>query len=321
MARLEKLRAEWRRFEQEDRPAFERWRAATFGALLSRLRDTESLLREKEALILEVEMEMFTRGTRNPRAAYAAVMRRRSKPPPVADTRDDEPPPMREDDADFEIPEFEKNLLFEDFLRAILGINPDRLSEKKYEKMFADFKAKVLGQGEPEPPPTSRAQPAAPKTEQARIKEIYRVLVRRLHPDTRADSDAEISALWHEVQEAYSHGNLDRLEMLLALTDIQANGTGEHTSLFQMRSVLRELCRSFSALQRSLRAGKRELAWNFARTADRSGVQARLQRQFEADLAVQQESLREMEAILAEWSAPPKPRGKMAAKPQDEFLF
>ena len=320
MARLEKVRAEWRRFEQEDRPAFERWRAATFGALLSRLRDTESLLREKEALIHEVEMEMFTRGTRNPRAAYAAVMRRRSKPP-LAEARDDEPPPMREDDGDFEIPEFEQNLLFEDFLRTFLGIDPDRMSERKYEKMFADFKAKVLGQGDPEPPPPSRAQPAPPKTEQARIKEIYRVLVRRLHPDTRVDSDAEISALWHEVQEAYSHGNLERLEMLLALTDIQSNGAGEHTSLFQMRSVLRELRRSFSALQRSLKAGKRELAWNFVRTTDRTILQARLQRQFDADLAAQQESLREMEALLAEWSSQPKPRRKMAARSQDEFLF
>ena len=39
-----------------------------------------------------------------------------------------------------------------------------------------------------------------------RIKEIYRRLVRRLHPDLRANGDATVSSLWHEVQEAYAAG-------------------------------------------------------------------------------------------------------------------
>ena len=330
MARLEKMRAEWRRFEQEDRPAFERWRAATFGPLLSRQRETEARLREKEALIFEVETEMFIRGTRSHRAAYAAVMRRRTSPPRTAEADADsgEAPPLHDGPDPFEtngteIPEFEQTLLFEDFLRTCLGIDPDRMSDRKYEEMFADFQEKFIGQGEPEPPPRASSRPAAaaPKSEQSRIKEIYRILVRRLHPDTRADADAGISALWHEVQEAYSHGNLERLEMLLALTDIRSDAAGEHTSLFQMRSVLRELRRSLNALRRSLGAGKKELAWGFARTTDRSALQSRLQRQFESDIAVQQDRLREAEALLADWSKPAKPGGKRPVRHHGEFLF
>src|SRR5258708_6972089 len=205
MARLEKLRAEWKRFEHEDKPAFERWMAATFGPLLSELREQESLLREKQALVHEVEDEMFFAGARSYRAAYAAVMRRRTSPPSAAGSDPGEPPPSGEEDDYFGnpfadgMPEFEQHLLFEDFLRAVLGMNPDRMSEKSYEAMFEDFKAKILGQGGREP--RRRERPAEPaKPEQARIKEIYRVLVRRLHPDTRADKDADISALWHEVQ-------------------------------------------------------------------------------------------------------------------------
>ena len=330
MARLEKMRAEWKRFEQEDRPAFERWKATTFGPLLSRLRETEGMLREKDALIFEVEEEMFIRGTRSHRAAYAAVMRRRNNPPPMpdSDAGPGEPPPPHDGPGPFGkngtgIPEFEQNLLFEDFLRTFLGIDPDRMSERKYEKMFADFQEKFFGQGEPEPPPraSSRTESAAPKTEQARIKEIYRILVRRLHPDTRADADAGIAALWHEVQEAYSHGNLERLEMLLALTDIRSDAAGEHTSLFQMRSVLRELRRSLNALRRSLGAGKKELAWNFARTAERSALRSRLQRQFESDLALQTARLQEVEALLADWAKPSKQGRKTPSRLQNEFPF
>jgi hypothetical protein len=330
MARVEKLRVEWKRFEHEDKPAFERWMAATFGATLSELREQESQLRVKEALIFEVEEEMFFRGTRSHRAAYAAVMRRRTNPPPPMREGAGNPPPDADDADDFEDPffekdsEFDQHLLFEDFLRAVLGIDPDRMSDKKYDAMFEDFKAKILGRDGPEPQPRGhqREHPPEPvKPEQARIKEIYRILVRRLHPDTRAEKDTEISALWHEVQEAYGTGNLERLEMLLALTDIRSNAAGEHTSLSQMRAVLRELRRSFNALKRSLGTAKRELAWNFARTPDHSALQVRLQRQFEADRAAQKAKLREIEALIASWSAPLKTKKQRTTSAHPEFPF
>jgi len=325
MARLEKLRVEWKRFENEDKPAFARWMAATFGAVLSELRELEARWREKEALVIEVEEEMFLRGTRSHRSAYAAVMRRRAMPPPDLRSGNGKPPSDAGDD-EFDdpspegVPDFEQHLLFEDFLRAVMGINPDRMSEKKYQSMFEDFKAKIFGQGRHEPPPRERP-PESAKPGQARIKEIYRALVRRLHPDTRAEKDTEISALWHEVQEAYGHGNLERLEMLLALTDIRSNAAGEHTSLSQMRAVIRELRSSFHALKRSLGSAKRELAWNFARTPDRSALRIRLQRQFDSDLAAQQARLREVEALIASWSAPVKTRQQRMANRQPEFGF
>jgi septal ring factor EnvC (AmiA/AmiB activator) len=109
--------------------------------------------------------------------------------------------------------------------------------------------------------------------------------------------------------------------MLLALTDIRSNAAGEHTSLSQMRAVLRELRRSFNALKRSLGSAKREMAWNFARTPDHSALRARLERQFEADRAATKAKLRETEALLASWSAPLKTRKQRATHPQPEFPF
>jgi hypothetical protein len=218
------------------------------------------------------------------------------------------------------MPEFAQHLLFEEFLRKVTGIDPDRMSDAKYDSMFEDFKAKILGGGRAEP--QQRERPAEPaKPEHARIKEVYRLLVRRLHPDTRAEKDAEISALWHEVQEAYGHGNLERLEMLLALTDIRSNAAGEHTSLSQMRSVLRELRRSFNALKRSLGSAKRELAWNFARSSDHSALRVRLQRQFESDIAGQKARLREIEALISSWSVPPQTRKRRMTRAHPEFGF
>jgi len=329
MARLEQARAEWKRFEREDKPAFGRWMAVTFGTLLTRIREIENLLQQKEALVHEVEMEMAFGGARSERSAFARVQKRRDYSPPVADPCAGGPPPPhgdeREDprfsdkDAE-EMSEFEQELLFEELL-SVLGMDPDRMSDKQYARMFREFKARVLGEAPPEPPPQLQPDPAPPGTEQGRIKEIYRVLVRRLHPDTRAESDPEVSMLWHEVQEAYNGGNLDRLEMLLALTDIQSNTAGEHTSLFQMRSVLAELRGAFNALQRNLRAARKEPAWGFARLADRPALEKRLRRQLQSDLAWHEDQLQRLEALIAGWSTPPKPRGKPVHRTQAHFPF
>jgi hypothetical protein len=341
MERLEKARGEWKRFEREDQPAFRRWEAATFGPLMSRLREIESLVRQKELLVQEVEREMFFGGFGSYRAAFAYVQKQRESPPPQAKPKSDTPPPrgkekgrgFSDEEEEEDLDEFAETLLFEEFVRTFLHMNPDRMSDRQYNKMFAEFKANVLGQDRPnrfeqhererqrEPEPDFA--PESPKPQQSRVKELYRLLVRRLHPDMRADGNAEVSALWHEVQEAYDAGNVDRLEMLLAFTDIQSNTAGEHTTLFQMRSVLAELRSAFNALQRNLRAAKKDHAWNFARLDDRSMVEARVRREMETTLAWHEDQLRQLEALIAKWSAPAKPRrGRVGSKmEQADFLF
>lgn len=335
MARLERARAEWRRYEVEDKAAFARWQAATFGALLSRQREIESALQEKAALLREVDFEMFFGGARSARAAYARVRERRNNPPPTAGARAEDGPggdgpegarmPEGEDwdpfgDDFMSEEEVEEVLLFEDFLFFELGLDPDRMSDAKYDRLFEEFRANRRQQAksrsrhpEPEPEPWA-APPAAPKPAQDRVKELYRVLVRRLHPDMRADSNAEVSALWHEVQEAYSHGNVERLEMLLAFTDIQSNAAGEQTSLFQMRSVLAELRSSYNALQKNLRAAKKEPAWNFNKRTDRKLLEERMRWELEGSIAMQFAELRRVEALIESWEAPTKGAKKKGAK-------
>src|SRR5437762_2098153 len=45
MVRLEQARLGWHQFERQDKPAFVRWRAREFGALLSTARDVEDKVR------------------------------------------------------------------------------------------------------------------------------------------------------------------------------------------------------------------------------------------------------------------------------------
>jgi len=319
LTQLEKARAEWRRFDREDRPAFERWMAATFGRLLTRIREVEAKVREKEIFIAEVEMEMMFGGRGGYGAAYQRVVNHHLAPQKEAENFEEGPPPQdgggwpgEEPDGgedEEELDPFEEELLFEQFARMCMGINPDRLSDREYDRLLKEFRENVLKKGktgrqqQPRDSEFSSAPPRAVKPEEARIKELYRLLVRRLHPDLRADRDAEVSHFWHDVQEAYGQGNVERLEMLLALTDLQSNAAGDQTSLFQMRSVLAELRRAFRALQRSLGQARKDPAWKFAALENRQQVRAGIQRKLERELSGNEADLAELEGQIARWKA------------------
>ena len=136
------------------------------------------------------------------------------------------------------------------------------------------------------------------------MKEIYRTLVRRLHPDLRAAAGATVSVIWHEVQEAYQAKNLDRLETLLALTQMQEEAGAGQASLSQMRVALEELRRSLRSLQRSISDAKRQPAWGFSLTPYHVPLEKRLRRELEATLSRQRRELAQQRRILDQWSRP-----------------
>ena len=136
------------------------------------------------------------------------------------------------------------------------------------------------------------------------MKELYRRLVRRLHPDLRADGSAAVSALWHEVQEAYAASDVARMEILLALSDIEAKRTADQ-SLSQIRAVLAELERALRALDKSLLEAKEEEAWDFARIGPSADLRLRVERELKSDLARRVQRLEVLRTTIAEWARGP----------------
>ncbi|MEP6699193.1 MAG: J domain-containing protein [Verrucomicrobiota bacterium] len=324
MARLEDARAGWHRFEREDKPAFARWRAREFGALLSKAREVETRIREHEALVHEVEMEM-RRFFQDASSAYQRVMFRRENPAAAAERLDQQPADAGEGRR---LSEFEQEALFQEWVQKSIGTNPDKMDDDAYATSFETFKTHMFRSPPTGPAPNHnrRAEPprAEPEPEEsapaidARVKELYRALVRRLHPDLRADGNAAVSALWHEVQEAYAASDVARMELLLALSDLESSQVGEQTSLFQMRSVLAELQRAWRALEKSVLEAQGEDAWNFARTGADEDLRVRVQRQLKVDLAARTTRLGLLTSTIASWARGPSANRKVgwAASPQ-----
>ena len=330
MAWLEDARAGWHRFEREDKPAFARWRAREFGPLLSKAREVEVQIRDFQTLVHEVEMEM-RRGFQDAHSAYQRVMFRRENP---AAAREEEPAP-RDAGAARPLSDFEKEALFQEWVKKSLGTNPDKMDDDAYSTTFEAFKTHMFRARSEETPVrnTSRArvqerviedeeeeedEPAS--AVDTRVKELYRRLVRRLHPDLRADGNAAVSALWHEVQEAYLANDVARMEILLALSDIAANHMDDATSLAQMRSVLAELERAGRALEKSLREAEGEDAWNFARAGAAGDLRLRVQRQLKSDLAARTMRLDLLARTVAAWAQGPVANRHVAVRASRQFV-
>jgi hypothetical protein len=279
MRQLEEARLEVHHFESASRPAYDRWMAANFGEMLTRRRELGEAIRRADDLIHEVHMIAMMHGG-SLKSAYRRLMREREeaiRPPPEPDERHDrcgdrgygsEP----QDETDHEARE---RALFEDCVRKFLGVEPASLPRAQYEQMFGEFKEayaeqerkharrerKKTREHSDEREPEWRESP--PPEKRSRLKELYRTLVRRLHPDMRADSDPTVSALWHEVQEAYTRGDEHRLETLLALCEVQADAITAGTSLAQLHAVRADLKRSLNAIRRARGAAKKDAAWQF----------------------------------------------------------
>ena len=311
MARLEQARLCWHQFERQDKPAFVRWRSREFGALLSTARDIEDKIRNAQNLIHEVEMEM-RRKIQDPHSAYRRALFRREKPPvsPKIGRL-----PSNGSQLTPHLSEFEQEALFQEWVQTFLGTNPAKMDDDAYSTSFEVFKSHMFvgpgsapGRSDPDRRMSgvlrSMRNPRAQRNRERLIrgvKEIYRRLVRRLHPDLRADGDATVSSLWHEVQEAYTAGDVARMELLLALSDL-SNAPGASTTLSQMRSALSELTRSVRALELSLVEARREDSWNFARTGPSEDLRSRVERQLKHDLALRQQRLELLTGTIAGWA-------------------
>jgi hypothetical protein len=317
--RLEQARGQWHRFERKDKPAFVRWRAREFGALLSKAREVEEQIRDAQTLVHEVEMEM-RRGFQDAHSAYQRVMFRRENPT-VAVEEEDLESSRGGGEASQKLSDFEEEALFQEWVQRSLGTNPDKMDDEAYSTTFEAFKSHMF-RGAPEEPRLTGVNRArgrkripkeleeeekeeeAGKTD-ARVKELYRVLVRRLHPDLRADSSVAVSALWHEVQEAYAASDVAQMEILLALIDIESNKMGAQSSVGQMRSILVELERALRALEKSLSEAEGDDAWNFAQSGSNAGLRLRVERQLKSELAARSLRLDVLTKTIAAWAHGP----------------
>ncbi len=172
---------------------------------------------------------------------------------------------------------------------------------------------------------------------EARIKEIYRRLVRQLHPDLNRKQTARERELWHEMQAAYRDRDLERLEAVSGRLEVGLNGASSSLPVQIILRMVRDLRDALKGLRGALNTARKSPAWNFrTKAADLVKYEAKRRQQLESEHAklTQQLAYRTMELADLETrskrSAPrqaqkakakPAARKRSPAAPQGEFSF
>jgi hypothetical protein len=188
---LENSRRLLDRFHQTDQPQFTRWLNSNFGALLTELRELNQKLAADDAIVILVQNEVLFGGSSYARA-YQRVMELKENP---------EPPPPRpgggperdvfEAGNEWGSPGDEEELA-EEFMNELFGTSrPGAGSGEAHDSRMGPS-----------------ARPAAPVLAGKRLKELYRAVVRRLHPDSQREMTAQKTEWWHQAQAAYEAGGM-----------------------------------------------------------------------------------------------------------------
>lgn len=270
---LEKARAELERFETRDQPAYSRWLNTKFGGLLTELREITQKLQSQRELVLQVETEAYLEGC-SIYKAYERVMWARAHPEQAAEK---EPTDTFEDE-------------FQDFFGAFT---------EEFEKMFGG--EREGGESSPFDEPCDNPAPRA-RTAPPRLKELYRALVRLLHPDTQEQMTRQKKEWWHEVQAAYEQGDAERLQVILTLCEIEEKGSTAGTSVSLIMRITREMKSSLRRLNAQLRRCRQEPAWNFSALTDRCHIAERVGMSLRRELAEAKRMLSRFETMLNEWA-------------------
>jgi hypothetical protein len=283
---LENSRRLLDRFHQTDQPQFTRWLNSNFGALLTELRELNQKLAADDAIVILVQREVLFGGSSYARA-YQRVMALKENPEP--------PPPRPGNGAERDA-----------FEAGDEWGNPgdeEELAEEFMNELFGKSRPGA-GSGEAHSPrmgPSSR--PAAPVLAAKRLKELYRAVVRRLHPDSQQEMTAQKTEWWHQAQAAYEAGDAEQLEVILTLCEIGEAGTTAHTSASLLQRITAQVKSSLREIQRQLRAKRREPAWNFSGRTDHAAIADQLGRELVGELMAMRRRWMETQDLLAQWKA------------------
>lgn len=151
------------------------------------------------------------------------------------------------------------------------------------ESEFAEWQAKLAAEAES----LYRQQAILchlldPETTRA-LREKFRLLARRLHPDLNPEQSRSVAELWHRVTAAYEARDLEELEAIEILSR-GADYFSPPPSLHALNTLLEKLCTQLDRLLISL--ADRRAVWPFDQLPVLNSTEATTARQTDLDFRI-----------------------------------
>ncbi len=158
-----------------------------------------------------------------------------------------------------------------------------------------------------------------------RLKDYYRRLARRLHPDAGGVLDEGKRQVWIEVQTAYRDGNAAELELLWHRLADPAVGPGSHAPVSVLQDAAERARMALEQVKARLREASEEPAWKFVESDRRT--RTTIKRRMRTKLSESAERIRaateELKNVIHRWMSPAARRipAEPSADLQEQFQF
>jgi len=300
---VDALHAALNEFDRTIQPNYERWESQNLAPLLEEERQLEYKISELQSDIDLAEAEAFFKGA-DPYQIFKKAEADREAAKAAqnendADRSDASAKAEAESQAQYERESqfSEEEQAFRVYVRLSTGLEPDALSEYQYGRLFEEYRA-WRKKADSIKKITRKKSTDIP----TQIKDIYRILVRRLHPDaSKFGSHSQARTLWHDLQRAYGAQDLEQLEVLLAITDLHENGIASRSTIFHIRKVANKMKRTASSLKSRLAEVQKTQAWIFWHAKDREKAGLKIRRSVERRIKESRSVLATLEDEIEVW--------------------
>lgn len=271
------------RFEKNERRAYAQWVRMHCGTLMEDIRESSEQCRLLvTAMQLASDLKRFYR-SKSDRDCVLAAERyyAEGKPPPGFESFfAPEPQP----------PELEASSVFgdgseDDGFEAFF--DDETVFDTEEYRAMDEMMRDLLG--------LPAAAPRRPEQKQS-LKEVYRKIARRLHPDQGGSGEKRQMDLWYEAQQAYAHHDLETLERILAHCDLLDDNAARSAPVSSIRAGIVFFKNACTRLRRKIRQFKKEPEWGFL-----SWSETRKNRERDAHMRELRRELNRVRAELALW--------------------
>ena len=276
------------RFHSEDLPGFRRWHYTEFTALNKEKDDLLAKFDRYNEMRRRVEMEIFYTGASVAKAFLKFEPWFEGKPEPESSKR-------KTDTDSQEGPDFVFGGKDEPNDRDGDGEEKDPWTLDDDADFMEDL-AEMFGF-----PRSGRREQEKPASTQNRLKDVYRQLVRILHPDSNANRSARQAELWHEVQQAYQHKDLRKLEHLLSIAESVNGEVSAKTSCWSLKQMISLNKSTLRDLRANLRDAKAQAAWGFSTMKDKATLRWKVQRELTGIISTVRGELGRLEDLIDKW--------------------
>lgn len=305
---LEELKSELKAYHERDKPGFRSWVHKMFGDIMTRQRELVDEIGRLNDQINDIRDLMF-RFNLSEVEAYRKSLWRRDHPD-EAEEEDriyDEKKRKAAQKAGFD-PDSDDDIFGDD-------------DDASFEEAFADMFEKMTGQAFPGRDSDVPGQPK--QKEDKTAKEVYRTIVRRLHPDHHGTMTEAQKELWHEAQDAYRQRDVNALYNVLSRCDNGGAGIGRHSPVSLILKLTKQLKSAARSLRSEFKNMKRDPAWNFAERSNDPKYVSRLKNELRDVTRDMEYQLREIKQMFKELDyeasvAAPRKRGAGRRAAQSE---